>query len=38
MREKFHVSSQQVAGAVRAVGNNRAKVEEYLTRKKIKSK
>jgi hypothetical protein len=30
MKEKFNVSSQQVAGAVRAVGNNRKKVEEYL--------
>jgi hypothetical protein len=30
MREKFGVSSQQVSGAVRAVGNSRKKVEEYL--------
>lgn len=30
MREKFGVSAQQVSGAVRAVGNSRKKVEEYL--------
>jgi hypothetical protein len=30
MREKFNVSGQQVSGAIRAVGNNRKKVEEYL--------
>ena len=33
MREKYHVSSQQVTGAVRAVGNSRHKVEEYLKSK-----
>jgi hypothetical protein len=30
MKEKFNVSGQQVAGAIRAVGNDRKKVEEYL--------
>jgi hypothetical protein len=30
MKEKFKVSGQQVAGAIRAVGNDRRKVEEYL--------
>lgn len=30
LKKKFDVSGQQVAGAVRAVGNNRKKVEEYL--------
>jgi len=30
MKEKFNVSSQQVSGAIRAVGNDRKKVEEYL--------
>jgi len=30
MREKFGVSTQQITGAIRAVGNNRKKVEEYL--------
>jgi hypothetical protein len=33
---KFGVSSQQVTGAVRAVGNDRKKVEAYL-RDKAKS-
>jgi hypothetical protein len=28
--EKFGVSSQKVSGAVRAVGNDRKKVEAYL--------
>ena len=36
MKEKFNVSSQQVAGAIRAVGNSRDKVEEYLKDKKSK--
>jgi hypothetical protein len=36
MREKFNVSSQQVTGAVKAVGNSREKVEEYLKSKKGK--
>jgi len=30
MKTKFNVSGQQVAGAIRAVGNSRKKVEEYL--------
>lgn len=30
MREKFGVSTQKVTGAIRAVGNDRKKVEEYL--------
>lgn len=30
LKKKFNVSGQQVAGAVRAVGKSRAKVEEYL--------
>ena len=34
MRNKFKVSAQQVSGAVRAVGNSRTKVEEYLSKKK----
>jgi len=33
MKEKFHVSSQQVSGAVKAVGNSRERVEEYLRSK-----
>jgi hypothetical protein len=33
MKEKFNVSSQQVAGAIRAVGNNRQKVEAYISSK-----
>jgi hypothetical protein len=33
VREKFDVSSQQVAGAIRAVGNNRQNVEEYIRTK-----
>jgi hypothetical protein len=33
MAEKFGVSSQQVSGAVRAVGNNRKDVEAYLKQK-----
>lgn len=36
MREKFKVSSQQVSGAIRAVGNSRDKVEEYLKSRKGK--
>lgn len=34
LKKKFNVSGQQVAGAIRAVGNNRKRVEEYL--KKLK--
>jgi len=30
MAEKFNVSSQQVSGAIRAVGNGRKEVESYL--------
>lgn len=30
LKKKFEVSGQQVAGAVRAVGNKRKKIEEYL--------
>ena len=30
MKDKFNVSGQQVAGAKRAVGNDRKKIEEYL--------
>ena len=33
MREKYCVSSQQIAGAIRVVGNNRQHVEEYLMTK-----
>ena len=33
MREKFNVSTQQVNGAVRAVGNMRKDVEQYLKAK-----
>ena len=33
MRDKFNVSGQQVSGAVRAVGNDRKKVEGYLKAK-----
>ncbi|MES2648097.1 MAG: DUF3606 domain-containing protein [Bacteroidota bacterium] len=33
MKEKFNVSGQQVAGAIKAVGNDRKKVEEYLKEK-----
>lgn len=36
MRTKFNVSSQQVSGAVKAVGNDRKKVEAYLTDKSKK--
>ena len=35
--EKFNVSSQQVTGAIRAVGNSRKEVESYL-KQKTKSK
>jgi hypothetical protein len=33
MKDKFHVSSQQVAGAIRAVGHSRQKVEAYISSK-----
>jgi hypothetical protein len=33
-KEKFGVSSQQLSGAVRAVGNNAKDVEAYLKEKK----
>jgi hypothetical protein len=33
MKEKYNVTGQQVAGAIRAVGNNRKKVEAYLESK-----
>lgn len=33
MAEKFNVSSQQVTGAIRAVGNGRKDVEAYLKNK-----
>lgn len=33
MKEKFGVSGQQVAGAIKAVGNNRSDVEKYLKNK-----
>jgi hypothetical protein len=33
MAEKFNVSSQQVTGAIRAVGNSRKDVEAYLKNK-----
>lgn len=36
MRTKFNVSTQQVTGAVKAVGNDRKKVEAYLTDKSKK--
>lgn len=38
MKDKFNVSSQQVAGAVRAVGNSRKKIEEYLSNKNAHAK
>lgn len=33
LREKFGVTSQQVAGAIRVVGNNRQDVEKYIMEK-----
>ena len=33
MKEKFGISGQQLAGAVRAVGNGRKEVEKYLKEK-----
>ena len=33
MKEKYGVSSQQLAGAIRAVGNGRKEVEQYLKEK-----
>jgi predicted 3-demethylubiquinone-9 3-methyltransferase (glyoxalase superfamily) len=30
MKEKYGVSHQKLAGAIRAVGNSRAKLEAYL--------
>jgi hypothetical protein len=30
LKKKFDVSGQQVAGAIRSVGNNRKKIEKYL--------
>ena len=33
IREKFGVTSQQVAGAIRVVGNNRQNVEKYIFEK-----
>jgi hypothetical protein len=33
IREKYGVSTQQVTGAIRAVGNDRKKIEEYLKSK-----
>ena len=38
MREKYCVSSQQIAGAIRVVGNNRQHVEEYLMAKNSNKK
>jgi hypothetical protein len=35
MKEKHGVSSQQLSGAIRAVGNDRKKVEEYLKLRKV---
>lgn len=34
MKEKLGISSQQLSGAIRAVGNDRKKVEEYLKQRK----
>jgi hypothetical protein len=34
MQKKYRVSVQQVTGAIRAVGNDRKKVEQYLRDKK----
>ena len=36
MKEKFNVSSQQITGAIKAVGHDRKKVEEYLKNKSSK--
>ena len=36
LKKKYKVSGQQVAGAIRAVGNSRAKVETYLKQAKKK--
>jgi hypothetical protein len=36
LKKKYKVSGQQVAGAIRAVGNSRAKIEAYLKLKKKK--
>jgi len=33
-KDKFNVSSQQLTGAVRAVGNKATEVEKYLKNKK----
>lgn len=37
LKKKFDVSGQQVAGAIRAVGNNRVAVEKYLKEAKKRS-
>ncbi len=34
MKEKFGITSQQLSGAIRAVGNDRKKVEDYLKQRK----
>ncbi len=34
MKEKHGISSQQLSGAIRAVGNDRKKIEEYLKQSK----
>jgi hypothetical protein len=30
MKEKYGISAQQLSGAIRAVGNSRKKIEQYL--------
>ena len=34
MREKYNVTTEQVKEAVKAVGNDRKKVEQYLEKKR----
>jgi hypothetical protein len=33
MKDKYGISGQQLAGAIRAVGNNRKDIEKYLKEK-----
>ncbi|MBA2249501.1 MAG: DUF3606 domain-containing protein [Chitinophagaceae bacterium] len=34
MKEKLGITSQQLSGAIRAVGNDRKKIESYLKQRK----
>ena len=36
LMEKYHVTGEEVQAAVKAVGNNREKVEEYLEKRSSK--